>query len=136
MYLLGVPICWRSKDQKGVTLSRSKAKYMAILEAMTEIRFIDYLLRTMFIEVKLPIIVGCDNVGTIFMAENLNSGVYTRHVDTRYHIVGEHIVDDFIKIFFVTSCENNVDVFTKKVSKDAYTKHEYNFLGKMEDLNG
>jgi hypothetical protein len=27
IYLLGVPICWRSKGQKGVTLSSSEAEY-------------------------------------------------------------------------------------------------------------
>jgi hypothetical protein len=77
MFLLGVPICWRSKAQKGVTLSSSKAEYVAMLEAVKEIRCIYHLLRSMFIEVKLPIIVRCDNVEAIFMAENLSSGVCT-----------------------------------------------------------
>jgi hypothetical protein len=93
-------------------------------------------LRSMFIEVKLPIIVRCDNVGAIFMAENLSSGVCTRHVDTRYHFVREHIVDEFIKVVFVKSVENDVDLFTQNVIKDAYTKHVSNFLGKMEYSNG
>jgi hypothetical protein len=105
-------------------------------EAVKEIRFIYYLLRSMFIEVKLPIIVRCDNVGAIFMAENSSSGVRTRHVDTRYHFVQEHIVDEFIKVVFVKSVENDANLFTKNVSMDAYTKHVSNFLGKMEDLNG
>jgi hypothetical protein len=105
-------------------------------EAVKEIRFIYYLLRSMFIEVKLPIIVRCDNMGAIFMAKNLSSGVCTRHVDTRYHFVWEHVVDDFNKVVFVKSVENNANLFTKNVSKDAYTKHVSNFLGKMEDSNG
>jgi hypothetical protein len=50
MYLLGVPICWRSKAQKCVALPSSKA--VAMLEAVKEIRFIFYLLRSMFIEVS------------------------------------------------------------------------------------
>ena len=135
MYLLGVPICWRSKAQKGVTLSSSEAEYVAMSEAVKEIRFIFYLLTSMLIEVKLPIIVRCDNVGAIFMAENSSSGVRTRHVDIRYHFVREHVVDDFIKIVFVKSCDNDADLFTKNVSKDTYTKHMNNFLGKMEDSN-
>jgi hypothetical protein len=65
MYMLGVKICWRSKAQKGVTLSSSEAEYVAMLEVVKEIRFIFNLLRSMFIEVKLPIIVRCDNVGAI-----------------------------------------------------------------------
>jgi hypothetical protein len=48
-------------------------------------------------------------------------------VDIRYHFVCEHSVDDFIKIVFVKPCENNADVFTKNVSKDAYMKHVNNF---------
>jgi hypothetical protein len=90
----------------------------------------------MSVDIKLPLIVRCDNVGAIFMAENMSSGVRARHVDTKYHFVREHIVDDFIKIVFVKSCENDADVFTKNVSKVAYRKHESNFLGKIEVLNG
>jgi hypothetical protein len=44
-------------------------------EAIKEIRFIYFLLRSIFIEVKLSIIVRCDNVGASFVAENLSSGV-------------------------------------------------------------
>jgi hypothetical protein len=69
---------------KGVTLSSSKDNYLAMSEAVKEIHFIFYMLRRMFINVELPIIVRCDNVGAIFMAENLSSGVCTRPVDTRY----------------------------------------------------
>ena len=135
MYLLGFPNCWRSKAQKGVSLSSSEAEYVAMSEAVKEIRFIFYFLTSMLIEVKLPIIIRCDNVGAIFMAENSSSGVRTRHVDIRYHFVREHVVDDFIKIVFVKSCDNDADLFTKNVSKDTYTKHMNNFLGKMEDSN-
>jgi hypothetical protein len=103
IYLLGVPICWRSKGQKGVTLSSSEAEYVAISEAVKEIRFIYYLLESIGMTVKLPIDVRCNNVGAIFMAENSSSGVQTRHVDTRYHFICKHIEDGFIQIVFVKS---------------------------------
>jgi hypothetical protein len=38
--LLNVPICWRSKSQKGVTLSSTEAEYVAIFEAVEELKFI------------------------------------------------------------------------------------------------
>jgi hypothetical protein len=41
VYLMNVPVCWRSKAQ-GVTLSSSKAEYVAISEAVKEIKFIYY----------------------------------------------------------------------------------------------
>ena len=55
IYLLGAPICWRSKGQKGITLSSSEVEYVAISEAFKETRFIYYLLKGMGVEVKLPI---------------------------------------------------------------------------------
>jgi hypothetical protein len=76
-----------SNWQKGVTLLSSEAEYVAISEAVKEIRFIYYLLESIGINVMLPIVVRCDNVGAIFMAENSSSGVCTRHVDTRYHFI-------------------------------------------------
>jgi hypothetical protein len=59
---MNVPVCWRSKAQRGVTLSSSKAGYVAISEAVKEINFIYYLLREIGIEVNLPITVKTDNV--------------------------------------------------------------------------
>jgi hypothetical protein len=56
-YLMDVPVCWRSKVQRGVTLTSSKAGYVAISEAVKEIKFIYFLLRETRIEVNLPITV-------------------------------------------------------------------------------
>jgi hypothetical protein len=42
-------------------------------EAVKEIRFVYYLLESLGIPVKLPIIVRADNIGAIFMAENASS---------------------------------------------------------------
>jgi hypothetical protein len=75
--------------------------------------------------VKLPIVVRCNNVGAIFMAKNSSSGVCTRHVDTRYHFICEHM--------FVKSCDNNADLFTKNVSKDNYNEVVGKFLGKVDE---
>jgi hypothetical protein len=133
--LLGAPICWISKGQKGVTLSSSKAEYVSISEVAKEIRFIYFLLKGMGVDVKLPIFVRCDNVGVIFMAENSSSGIKTRHIDTRYHFVREHVKDGLIKIVFVKSSINDADMFTKNVGKEAYEKHVNKFLGKMQDSN-
>jgi hypothetical protein len=82
IYLLDVPVCWRSKSQKGVTLSSTEAEYVAISEAVKEFKFIYYLLCDFHIKVNLPIIIKTDNIGAIFMAENSLIGVRTRHVDT------------------------------------------------------
>jgi hypothetical protein len=98
LYLMNVPVCWRSKSQKGVTLSKTEAEYVVMSEAVKEVKFIYYLLCDIGIEVKLPIMVKIDNVGAMFIAQNSSSGVRTRHVDTRYHFVQENLDDRIMKI--------------------------------------
>jgi hypothetical protein len=122
--LLGVPVCWRSKSQKGVTLSSTEAVYVAISEAVKEVKFIYYLFCDFHIKVILPVIIKTDNIGAIFMAENSLTGVKTRHVDTRYHFIREFIDNGFIKVEFVRSVENDEDFFTKNVSHDLYVIHK------------
>jgi hypothetical protein len=65
---MNVPVCWRSKAQKEVTLSSSKADYVSMSEVVKEIKLIYYLLREIGIEVNLLITVKMDNVGAMVMA--------------------------------------------------------------------
>jgi hypothetical protein len=60
-----------------VTLSSNEAEYVAMLEAVNEICCIYFLVKGMGVDVKLLIVVRCDNVGAIFMAENSSSGIRT-----------------------------------------------------------
>jgi hypothetical protein len=96
-----------------VTLSSSEAEYVAMSEAVKEIKFIYYLLREIGIEVNLPITMKTDNVGAMFMAQKASSGVRTRHIDTRYHYVRENLEEGIINIEFVKSIENDSDILRR-----------------------
>jgi hypothetical protein len=52
IYLLGAPICWRLKGQKGVTLSSRKAEYVVMFESVKDICFTYFLLKLMIVDVK------------------------------------------------------------------------------------
>jgi hypothetical protein len=138
LYLMNVPVCCRSKSQKGVTLSSTEAEYVAMSETVKEFKFIYYLFCDIGIEVKLPIFVKTDNVGAMFMAQNSSSGVRTRHVDTRYHFVQENLDDGIIEIEFIKSIENQSDIFTKNVTQDINERHIETFLEEYikGELNG
>jgi hypothetical protein len=86
----------------------------------------------MGITVKLTIMVRTDNIGAMFMAGNASSGVKTRYIDTRYHFIREHVEDDFIKILFVKTDDNDSDLFTNNVNKDTYKRYVVKFLGKID----
>jgi hypothetical protein len=112
VYLMNVPVCWRSKAQRGVTLSSSEAEYFAISEAIKEIKFMYFLLRDIGIDVELPIVVKTNNFGAMSMAQNTSTGIHTRHMNTRYHFIRESIEESLGKIEFVRSCDNNSDFLT------------------------
>jgi hypothetical protein len=134
VYLLGVPICWKSKSQRSVSLSSSEAEFISLSEGAKEIKFIVQVLMTMGIEVELPVIVRVDNVGAIFMAENVTTTGRTKHVDIRYHYVREFVEDGFVKIIFVRTAENYADQFTKNVTGDIYDAHVKSFLGTKDSI--
>ena len=129
LYVKGVPISWRSKAQRSVTLSSSEAEWVALSEAVKEIMFVLQLLESMKIKVKLPVTVRVDNVGAIFMSKNISTSNRTKHVDIRTKYVNEYVEDGIIKIIFVQSSDNDSDIMTKNVSGDLLDKHAAKLIG-------
>lgn len=123
IYVHGVPICWKSKAQQSVTLSSTEAEWVALSEAIKEVIFLINLLGSMRIIVQLPVIVRVDNVGAIFMSENLTTTSRTKHIDIRSKYVREYVEDGVIKIIFVKSEDNDSDLLTKNLGSELHHKH-------------
>jgi Reverse transcriptase (RNA-dependent DNA polymerase) len=134
IFLLNVPILWKSRLQRTVALSSSEAEYYAISEAAKEIKFVYQILDSLGIKVTLPIIVNVDNVGAIFMTENVTATTRTRHVDARYHYVREFVSEGFLKIIFVKSADNKSDMFTKNVNAETLDFHINSYVIDKQDI--
>ena len=136
LYLCNVPILWKSKSQKVVTLSSAEAEYYSLSEAAKDIKFVYMLMTFIGVKIELPIIVRVDNVGAIFMSENISTSNRTKHVDTRVRFVNQFVEEGFLKIVFVKSEDNKSDPFTKNVNGDTYERHKDSTMGtKSEVLN-
>ena len=135
LFFMGVPIIWKSKSQRSITLSSSEAEYVALSEAAKDIKFAYQLLKSIGIEVTLPITVRVDNVGAIFMSENTSTSGRTKHVDIRYRYVNEMVLDGFLRIVFVKTKDNVADVFTKNVTSEVYRTLVQHFLSERSSLN-
>ena len=123
LYLMGVPISWKSKGMKSVTLSSSEAEYVALSEAAKEVKFVYQVLRSLDLNVKLPIIIRVDNIGAIFMSENVAVSQRTKHVDIRLKFVQEFVFDGFVQIIFVKTGDNDADLFTKNLGGELHQRH-------------
>ena len=124
IYLCGIPIAWKSKGQKAVTLSSTESEYYALSELCSEIIFIKQILEFLQVEVEFPIIVKVDNVGAMFLANNPVLSQQTKHISVRQHFIREFVEDGIIKVIFVKSKNNDADIFTKNLSKDLFEKHK------------
>jgi hypothetical protein len=133
IYYCGAPISWKSKSGKSVTLSSTEAEYYASSEAAKELVFVHNLIKSMGIELQLPIILQVDNTGAIYLANNYSTGPRTKHIDIRAHFVRELIVDGTLKIIFVKSEDNDADILTKNTSEELYEKHSSKMI--KEKLN-
>ena len=131
----GCLVSYKSKGQKSVSLSSSEAELMALSEATKEVIFIYEILTSMGIKVKLPIVGRVDNVGAIFIAENVTATPKSKHIDTRAKFVTQYIADGFLRVSFVKTGDNTADVFTKNVSGEILEKHCKEFMFRKEDLD-
>ena len=75
------------------------------------------------LKVQLPIVIRVDNIGAIFMSENVAVSQRTKHVDCRLKFVQEFVFDGFIKIIFVRTGDNDADLFTKNLGGDLFKHH-------------
>jgi hypothetical protein len=128
IFLLGCPIVWKSKQQQSVTLSSSEAEYVALLEAAKEIKFVAAVLESIGIKVKYPVTVHVDNIGAIFMSENVSAMKQMRHVHTRYRFVYEEVEDGRIIVRFVKAEDNMADPNMKNVKSEIYNHSVLNYI--------
>ena len=106
-----------------MTLSSSEAEYVTLSETAKEIKFVYQLLTRVGMKVKLLIVVCVDNLGAIFMSENFSVLQRTKHVDICYRFIQEFVFNQFIKVIFVKTEENDSNIFTKNLGGDLHHRH-------------
>ena len=135
LYLNGCAVCWRSRGQKSVSLSSTEAEYRAQSDTVTEVMFVKMLVEFLGFEIEKPITVHVDNLGAIYLAKSAGTSNRTKHIDTHYHFVREHIEDGTIQIEFVRSDENHADLFTKNLPGEGYGKYQRMTMGHQSTRN-
>ena len=84
----------------------------------------------MKIDVRLPVTVRVDNIGAIFMSQNVTTTSNTKHVDIRTKFVIKYQEDKVIKIVFVKSEDNDSDIMTKNLGSLLPSKHSAKMITK------
>ncbi len=115
-------VSWQSKALPSVTLSSTKAEYVAPSMCAQEIKFVSTLLHEIAPNhVERPSILREDNTGAIFTAQNHQIGARTKHIDVKFHHVKDMVEDGELELRFVRLEHNFADLMTKNVSKVIHT---------------
>ena len=115
--LFGNVVYWKSRKQGSVTKSSTFAEFVALSEAVSEIKLLKNILETFNIDLKTPIKIYEDNSGALDIAKYGNFTKNSKYIEVHYHFVNECYNDKVIDLVKVNSSENVADIFTKSLNK-------------------
>jgi len=121
-YSLGAgSISWSSKKQKHATDSTCYAEYVALHHAGKEIIFLHELLEGLSIPMPNSTALHCDNDATRQLTEDHSNHTNVKHIRVKYHTIRDILEEKLAHIVRVPSTENTADIFTKPLTKQAFT---------------
>ena len=72
------------------------------------------------IKFSLAISILCDNTSAISISKNLVIHSKTKHIPIKYHFLREQVLEQKVKLEYVPSKEQVVDIFSKPLPTEAF----------------
>ena len=102
-----------------VRLSSTEAEYCGLTEVAKQLKWIRNLLTELGYKLG-PFPVCCDNQGAIFVASNPVQDGCLKHVERDNHYIHEALEFKEIKLYYVPTDKQTVDIFTKNLGCDKF----------------
>jgi hypothetical protein len=83
----GAAISWASQKQEIITLSTTKAEYIATTHAAKESIWLCQFTKSLFGPIPTPTTLYCDNQATIHLATDDNYHAHMKHIDIHFHFI-------------------------------------------------
>jgi len=115
-------ISWSSKKQPTVALSSTEAEYKGVAIVACEVVWLQKLLSDLGQLVDVHVVIYCDNIRSILLANNLIYHVRTKHIEVHYHFIREKVLAKEIDLIHVSTEDQVVDIFTKALGTDKLRK--------------
>ena len=113
-------VSWISKKQDCISQSTIEAEYVATVVNCSNIIWFKQLLVGMKIEIKDPIIIYYDNTSAINISKNPMMHTKTKHIAIKYHLLRELVQDKEVRLEYVNTKEQIINIFTKPLPKDVF----------------
>jgi hypothetical protein len=106
-------ISWSSKKQPIVALSSMEAKYKGATIVTYEVVWLQKLLSDLGLLVDAPVVIYCDNISSILLANNPVYHARTKHIEVHYHFIRKKVLAKEIDLIHVSTENQVADIFTK-----------------------
>ena len=115
-------ISWTSKKKQIVTLSTTKAEFVAVALSSCQALWHRKMFEVLGEEQKGPTIIYCDNMSTIKLSKNPIMHGRSKNIDVRFHFLRDLYKDEKIDLQYCRSGEQIVDILTKPLKQPAFEK--------------
>jgi hypothetical protein len=120
-------VSWSSKKQPTIALSNTKAEYKGAKITACEVVWLQKLLLDLGHLVDAPIVIYCDNISSILLANNPVYHARTKHIEVHYHFIREKVLAKEIDLIHVSIEDQVANIFTKALVKDKLKKFQKMF---------
>ncbi|KAH0738218.1 hypothetical protein KY290_036923 [Solanum tuberosum] len=111
--------------------SSAEAEYISMAAGVSKILWLIGLCKELNVKVQLPVILHSDSKSAIQIAANPIFHERTKHIEIDLHFIRDKIHAGVVKTAYVTSQEQEADLFTKALGRG---QHDY-LVGKLGMLN-
>jgi hypothetical protein len=111
-------VSWSSKKQPTVELSSMEAEYRGATIVACEVAWLQKLLSDLGHIVDAHVVICCDNINSILLANNPIYHARTKHIEVHHHFIREKIVAKEIDLIHVSTEDQVADIFTKALGTD------------------
>ncbi|GMI91113.1 cysteine-rich RLK (RECEPTOR-like protein kinase) 8 [Hibiscus trionum] len=117
VYVDNYLVAWSFKRHKSVSRSTSEAEYRSVADTMSEILWVNTVLKYMGIHASSSPVVWCDNTSVVSILANPVFHSRSKHVELDVHFVREKVVEQKVQVNYVRAEYQVADGLTKPLSK-------------------
>ena len=131
------PIIWASQLQSEIAMSTTEAEYLALSTSLRQtipiMRLVKELSKKFNLNLETTPTIYCtvfeDNSGAVELANVPKMRPRTRHINPKYHHFRKYVFEGKIKVLYIPTADQQADIFTKNLPRDAFLKHRLNING-------
>jgi hypothetical protein len=105
-------IAWMSKKQAYISLSTTKAEYIAAVSCCTQLLWMKMLLGDYGFS-QDTMIINCDNTSAINISKNPVHHSRTKHINIRHHFLRDFVESEVVSLSFIPTENQLEDILTK-----------------------